>query len=138
MARVPTPAEVAGRLSSPPVLTSTELGTHLRRHFGGVARVCESIGIDVNSALQEWVGLEGPEVVTRWLTPTTPDHFLASDWVQRSQFRTVENVLAALVAEQQLSRRGQDIGSYLRSSGSSIAAAILDSRKRAADVLAKH
>lgn len=138
MSSIPSPAALAARLSSPRALSESELATNLRTHFGGVARASESIGIDITRALQEWVDLEGADLVTRWLTPSSPGHFLARDWAARVQQNSFENALAALVAEQQLSRRGQDVGPYLRSSGSSIDEAVLESRRRAADALLRH
>lgn len=138
MSSPPSPSALAARLSSPRALSESELETNLRTHFGGVARASESIGMDLTRALQEWVDSEGAESVTRWLTPSSPGHFLARDWATRVQQNSYENAMAALVAEQQLSRRGQDVGPYLRSSGSSIDAAVLESRRRAADALLRH
>ena len=134
-----SPADLAARLSSRgSSMSSADIVLKLRRSFGGVATTVEQLGLNVADSVSEWIDRDGAESVDRWVSLETPGFALADEWSRASTPSYLANPLAHLVQEQQLGRRGAEVGAYLKSSGSSYGDALLIARRNVAFSVVRH
>jgi len=135
----PSPADYAAQLATRnPRFSNATIETALRKTFAGVVLAVEQLGANLSLSIRDWIDRDGVEAVSLWTSPATADSVIATLWKNVGPYYASRNLLATLVQEQQLSRRGAEIGSYLRSDKSSFAAAIVEVRRHVAQALSRH
>jgi hypothetical protein len=135
----PSPADYAAQLATRnPRFANATIEAALRKSFAGVVLAVEQLGTNLSLSIRDWIDRDGIDDVSLWTSPATADNVIATLWKNVGPYYASRNLLATLEQEQQLSRRGAGIGSYLRSDKSSFAAAIVEVRRHVAQALSRH
>ncbi|ROS52641.1 RNA 2'-phosphotransferase [Frigoribacterium sp. PhB24] len=132
----PNPGQVAAFYAVRPETAFTDLALQAQANFEAVCRTAKVVGIRIDEQLENWVDLHGLEVVRLWLSDDASPAAITDSWFQLRS--TDLPAFAALIVEAKLSTAGAEIGSYLRSSGSSYGAEIVEARWLTARALRDH
>lgn len=129
-----TPAHIARFLNKKPEVSQDEkLVSRARLEVPGIVALIESIGLVLDEQIDLWKRYHEPALIHLWLSNDSEPASLVSSWLKiRGDSLPL---FTHLIVESRLSRLGAEIGSYLRSSGSSYANAITDARWMVAEGL---